>query len=183
MEEMFKDNQNLLNVDLSNLKSAQIKSLKSAFYNCTNLIEVNFNNFDSSKVSIMDRTFENCESLKYLNLSSFKGDSLLSMSYTFKNCINLNNLILDSLIINENITMEGTFDNLNKNVILKFNNDTVDIIKNKYNNTCHDSDIQDIIKCIIKPIPKSSLTTITNLLSTHISISTINLIMRDYYME
>ena len=33
MEEMFKDNQNLLNVDLSNLKSDQIKSLKSAFYN------------------------------------------------------------------------------------------------------------------------------------------------------
>ena len=62
-------------------------------------------------------------------------------------------------------------------VSLKFNNDTFDVIKNKYNNTCHDSDIQDIIKCIIKPIPKSSLTTITNLLSTHISISTINLII------
>ena len=77
----------------------------------------------------MDRTFESCESLKYLNLSSFKGDSLLSMSYTFKNCINLNNLILDSLTINENITMEGTFDNLNENVSLKFNNDTIDIIK------------------------------------------------------
>ena len=76
-------------------------------------------------------------------------------------------MILDSLTINENITMEGTFDNLNENVSLKFNNDTVDIIKNKYNNNCNGTDFEEIIKCIIIPVLKTSLITIpiTNIIT------------------
>ena len=156
MEEMFKNNNYLLKVDLSSLISDEINNLHSIFCNCTNLIDVNFTNFNSSKVSSMDNIFENCKSLTILDLSSFKADNLVSMSYIFKNCSNLTDLIWNNLILKENVNITGAFDNSNENIFSNFNNKTLEIIKKNYIIIEKQTNFQETIKFTTIPIEIST---------------------------
>lgn len=97
MENMFQNKKNLLKVDLSNLKTHNIKSLANAFSNCPNLETATLGNFDSSNVETMESTFEGCSKLTGLNLSSLNTSKVTSMKSMFKDCesiifLNLSNL-------------------------------------------------------------------------------------------
>ena len=132
---MFKNNQNLLSIDLSSLVSKNINSLNSAFLGCNNLQYINFNNFNSENVENMDSAFENCSSLKSLDLSSFNTPKLTSMAKAFKNCDNLKNLQLDNFKLNASINISEAFDSIIVNVVIIINNRSLDIIKNETNVT------------------------------------------------
>ena len=89
MSGIFRDCNNLIEIDFSNFKSKEVKNLNTAFLNCNSLTSINFKNFDSSKVETMDNTFEKCEKLTSLDLSNFQTTNLKSMFYTFKDCKNI----------------------------------------------------------------------------------------------
>ena len=127
MEEMFKDNNNLLSIDLSNFTSYDITNLNSAFLNCTQLKEINFDNFNSEKVVSMDSTFENCISLEELNLSSFKNNKLVSMKNTFKNTESLKNLYLSTFFLNTNINITDVLQSIGNNTKLNIDNNQFEI--------------------------------------------------------
>ena len=135
MDNMFKNNQNLLSIDLSSLVSKNINSLNSAFLGCNNLQYINFNNFNSENVENMDSAFENCSSLKSLDLSTFNTPKLTSMAKAFKNCDNLKNLQLDNFKLNASINISEAFDSIIVNVVIIINNRSLDIIKNETNVT------------------------------------------------
>ena len=89
MSGIFRDCNNLIEIDFSNFKSKEVNNLNTAFLNCNSLTSINFKNFDSSKVETMDNTFESCEKLTSLDLSNFQTTNLKSMLYTFKDCKNI----------------------------------------------------------------------------------------------
>ena len=135
MENLFQNNLNLLNIDLSSLESKEINSLHSTFLNCINLKRINFTNFNSTKVTTMESTFENCSSLESLDLSSFKTNNLNSMTKAFKNCKNLTNLNLSDFTINENVNLFETFNYIKESAIIIINNNnSFNIISNKTSN-------------------------------------------------
>ena len=141
MSGIFRDCNNLIEIDFSNFKSKEVKNLNTAFLNCNSLTSINFKNFDSSKVETMDNTFEKCEKLTSLDLSNFQTTNLKSMFYTFKDCkniqfLNLYNFNIENLE-NINDILDGS-DNINylivndkaKNKILNESNIELDDICN-----------------------------------------------------
>ena len=103
MDEMFKNLKSLYSVDLSGIKSEDIKYMNNMFTNCENLNTVNFKNFNSKKVETMESVFENCINLIELDLSSFKTPKLKKLTKAFKNCTNLVYLNLANFELNSNI--------------------------------------------------------------------------------
>ena len=110
MKEMFKDITELIDIDLSFLKTDEITNLNSTFLNCTNLENITFGNFNSSNLKFMESTFENCSSLEKLNLSSFTNNKTKSMAKAFKNCISLTEINLSNFELKEDINFRETFD-------------------------------------------------------------------------
>ena len=130
MKEMFKNNNDLLSIDLSFLKSDKINNMHSTFLNCNNLENINFTNFDSKNINIMDSIFENCSSLTVIDLSCFETNNLNSMTKAFKNCNKLKNLNLKNFNLNNNINISEAFDLLGEKTFIVINGESIDIIKN-----------------------------------------------------
>ena len=86
----------IVSVDLSNLNSSLITTLKSMFYGCSSIQNINFFNFNTSKVKDMSYMFFECEQLQSLDLSSFDTSSITTMGYMFQNCTYLQLLNLSN---------------------------------------------------------------------------------------
>ena len=96
LDKMFKNLNSLIEVDLSNLDTSGVTSMKAMFINCENLKYINFTNFNTSFVNNMTSMFEGCISLISIDLSSFDTSKVNYMDCMFKNCqslisLNLNN--------------------------------------------------------------------------------------------
>jgi len=65
---MFDNFHNVLNIDLSNFISSNVKYMYRMFYGCMYLTSLNLDNFDTSSVTNMGFTFHYCRSLRNLNL-------------------------------------------------------------------------------------------------------------------
>ena len=79
----------LTSLDLSNLNTSKVTRMDSMFHGCDNLTSLNLDNFHTSKVDNMDFMFSNCSSLKTLDLSSFDTSSVSNMSNIFEGCKSL----------------------------------------------------------------------------------------------
>ena len=86
---MFKNLDNILEVDLSNFDNSKVTLMDSMFYNCTNLKKITFNNINTSSVKNMSHMFYKCRSLTTIDLSNFDTSSVINMSSTFKSCESL----------------------------------------------------------------------------------------------
>ena len=86
---MFKNLDNILEVDLSNFDTSKVTLMDSMFYNCTNLKKITFNNINTSSVKNMSHMFYECRSLTTIDLSNFDTSSVINMSSTFKRCKSL----------------------------------------------------------------------------------------------
>ena len=104
LDGLFKDNKELIKVNLTNLDMNEVTSMKSTFSGCSNLKEINLDGINSSKLIKMENTFENCTELQNLNLSPLNTTNLVDMKNIFSGCKNLKTLNLSSFnIINNNI--------------------------------------------------------------------------------
>ena len=83
---------NLISVDLKNLDTSSVTSMRLMFGRCSKLAELNVSNFDTSKVTDMYGMFNNCSNLTELDVSNFDTSKVTNMSTMFQLCSGLTKL-------------------------------------------------------------------------------------------
>ena len=68
MYDLFFDCQNLIDIDLSNFETDNLKNMSNMFYNCSKIEKLDLSNFDTRRVTNMSGLFYGCEELTSLNL-------------------------------------------------------------------------------------------------------------------
>ena len=153
LKHFFKDNKNLLKIDLKDFDMEEVESMESTFNGCSNLFEVDLDGVNSQNLIIMNNTFEKCKKLKTVNLSLKNTSKYLKMNNIFCDCENLEYINLSSLqnvddnmfkgfkskpTIYANDLISNKLDyifhislNLTINIIVTFNNSNNDCIKGK----------------------------------------------------
>ena len=106
MDYMFKNLDNLLEVDLSKYDTSSVTSMKQLFFSCKSLTSVNLSGLNTSLVTDITEIFSNCTSLIEIdlssfniisvNLSSFDTSNVTDMNYMFAVCENLISLDLSN---------------------------------------------------------------------------------------
>ena len=86
---MFKNVNNMIEIDLSLADISNSKSLAFMFEGCSNLEKINFGNINTSSVTTMTDLFKNCYNLKSIDMSNLNFIKLEAMAHTFLNCYNL----------------------------------------------------------------------------------------------
>ena len=89
---MFKDCNNLKNLDVSRFDTSQVKNMGWMFAECGSLESLDVGRFDTSQVKDMKCMFYKCSSLKSLDVSRFVTSRATDLSFMFSNCENLRNL-------------------------------------------------------------------------------------------
>ena len=148
VSELFKGCRNLVEIDLSNLESENIKDLNSTFENCENLEIANLSLKNGTNVNSMANSFSGCSNLKEVDLTNLKPKYNISLQFMFKDCINLNYVDLSNF---NSFNFQGLFlgcinlkiydisifnsnkNNSNSNVSLS---DILDSIREEINLTC-----------------------------------------------
>ena len=97
LKHFFKDNKNLLKIDLKDFDMEEVESMESTFNGCSNLFEVDLDGVNSQNLIIMNNTFEKCKKLKTVNLSLKNTSKYLKMNNIFCDCENLEYINLSSL--------------------------------------------------------------------------------------
>ena len=85
-ENMFKDLNDIIEIDLSKFDFSKVSNMHGMFNGCSNLQSINFGNINTSSVENMDQLFLNCKNLKSLDLSKFDTSKVTIMSQMFTNC-------------------------------------------------------------------------------------------------
>ena len=80
---MFRENDNIIKIDLSKFDSSKVTDTSSMFYKCGRLEELNLQNFDTSSVTDMHQMFLGCSSIVSLDLSSLDTSNVINMSALF----------------------------------------------------------------------------------------------------
>ena len=68
---MFKDCENIIEIDLSCFDTRNVTDMKMMFFRCIHLKEIDLTNFNTENVISMESMFNECYQLKHLNISSF----------------------------------------------------------------------------------------------------------------
>ena len=106
---MFESCRSLINLDLSNFNTQNVKSMESMFCFCFSLEYLNLSNFNTQNVENMTHMFYFCTSLKNLNLSTFNTQKVKGMSCMFSNCSSLKDLNLSNFDTQNVTVMMGMF--------------------------------------------------------------------------
>ena len=93
---IFRDCNNLTELDLSSFNTTNVTDMSYMFYGCSKLTDLDLSNFDTSNVTEMAWMFIHCNSLTNLNLSSFNTSKVTNMELMFKYCNSLTSLDLSS---------------------------------------------------------------------------------------
>ena len=88
---MFHKCKDLKTIDLSRLKTQNVKNMSSMFSICEKLTYLNLSNINIRRVVNMSSLFNECILLKELDLSSFDTRNVRDMSEMFNRCKSLNN--------------------------------------------------------------------------------------------
>ena len=107
LNEIFKNNKELIKVDLSNLEMKNILGMNYTFSRCLNLKQINFEGINSNSLLDMAYTFENCKNLKKLNLSPIKTGKLRMIKGIFSECYKLEIIDISSFEKVDNNLFEG----------------------------------------------------------------------------
>ena len=101
-EQMFRGLNNIIEIDLSNFDSSNVKSMAYMFQNCYQLKKIKFGNMDTSNVENMEYLFDGCNKLESLDISNFDTSSVKKMRYMFSRLHSLK-----SLKLSENFKTSG----------------------------------------------------------------------------
>ena len=97
-------------VDLSNVNTENVTTMRSMFCGCKSLTGLDLSSFDTKSVTDMASMFSSCKSLTSLDLSSFDTRSVTDMSSMFSVCQSLTSLDLSSFDT-RNVTDMGSMFN------------------------------------------------------------------------
>ena len=95
-ERLFKNLDNIIEIDFTNFDFSGATSFKEIFTQDKNLKYINFGNADTSSITRMSSMFEGCSSLTSLDLSSFNTILVTQMVKMFKDCEELISLNLSN---------------------------------------------------------------------------------------
>ena len=93
---MFYQCKMLIQLDLSNWDTSNVKNMQGVLQGCTSLINLDISNWDTNNVIDMNSAFRNCGSLSLLNLSNFNIDNVTKIGYMFDGCSSLITLDLSN---------------------------------------------------------------------------------------
>lgn len=96
-------------VDLKNLDTSSMTSMKSMFERCSSIKTLDLSNFDTSNVTTMERMFYCCESLEQLDLSDFDTSNVADMGEMFFRCTTLERLDVSNFDVAKVSNMEEMF--------------------------------------------------------------------------
>ena len=125
---MFKDCNNINEIDFSNFDTSQVKDMSKMFYNCSSLNKINLSNFITSTAESMYCMFCGCVKLISLDLSNFKTENVYNMDRMFMSCISLSSLNLSNFKTQKVNNMASMFDSCKNLVSLDLSNfNTLDV--------------------------------------------------------
>lgn len=107
-QEMFANKTNLTTVDLSNLDTSSVTTMKKMFNKCTNLSNIE-GELKTNNVTDMYAMFQNCTNLETLNVSNWNISKVEDMSGTFYRCSNLKTLDVKNWNTSSVTSMDRTF--------------------------------------------------------------------------
>ena len=85
---------NVQEINLKNLYTNNVITMKGMFYNCVSLEKLDLSNFNTENVIVMYAMFLNCTNLKEINLSRFNTKKVTNVSWMFGRCNELTYLNL-----------------------------------------------------------------------------------------
>ena len=113
---------NILDMNLSNFDTSQVKSMKWMFACIPNLTTLNLSSFDTSKVTDMSHMFYNMSNLISLNLSNFNTSNVWNMYSMFSDMPNLTTLNLSSFDTSKVTDMSYMFYGMSNLISLNLSN-------------------------------------------------------------
>ena len=109
MSYMFQNCKSLKNINLSNLNTEYTKYMNNMFQNCYSLTNLNLSNFKTEKVTDMNNMFSSCKLISKLDLSNFNTKNVNDMSFMFSECEMLKDLNISGFDTKNVIKMKGMF--------------------------------------------------------------------------
>ena len=85
-QNMFKDLDNIIEIDLSNFDTSKVINMAYMFLNCIRLEKINLWNINTTLVTSMSGMFKNCRSLISIDLSYFDTSKVTTMTEMFSYC-------------------------------------------------------------------------------------------------
>ena len=110
MRSMFAFCDSLVRIKFSNNFGENCIDMGSMFYQCSGLTSLDLSNFDTSNVTGMGAMFQNCSGLTSLDLSNFDTSNVTSMGAMFNGCSSLNSLDLSNFDTSNVTDMRYMFD-------------------------------------------------------------------------
>ena len=98
-KKMFKNCENIVNIDLSSFDTKNVIDMSEMFSGCSGLENIDLSSFDTKNVTNMSNMFSGCSKLINVDLSSFDTRNVTNMSNMFSGCSKLINVDLSSFNI------------------------------------------------------------------------------------
>ena len=109
MDSVFTKCYNLENIIFGNINTSLVNNMNELFYFCSKLTSIDLSHFDTSKVTTMSSMFKCCESLLSINVSLFNTKKVKEMFDMFAQCHKLSSINLSSFDTSEVTNMQGMF--------------------------------------------------------------------------
>ena len=110
MSYMFYDCKSLIELDVSNFNTSNVKNMTYMFAYCYDLTSLDVSNFNTSNVISMSNMFYNCKSLTTLDVSNFNTSKATNVNNMFYACEKLTKIIgLNNWDISKITNMTSTF--------------------------------------------------------------------------
>ena len=94
--EMFKDCNDIIEMDLSNFDTSQVNDMNYMFAHCSSLTSINLSYFNTQNVRNLFCMFRGCSSLTSIDVSSFNTNQATNVHYMFDGCASLTSINLEN---------------------------------------------------------------------------------------
>ena len=122
MRDMFFGCKSLRKINLNNFNTKNVTSMQGMFSCCSFLKDLIIDKFDTSKVKSMADMFYKCSRLRKLNVSNFNTENVNYMRYMFYHCNSLNNLDCKNFKLDNVTKMDYMFSGCKKEFQEKIKN-------------------------------------------------------------
>ena len=109
MQSMFNGCNKLEKITFGNINTAQVNNMYKLFYNCIKLSSIDLSHFDTSSVINMNETFCLCKSITSLDVSKFNTEKVEGMYDMFAYCYNLTSINVSNFDTSKVKVMQGMF--------------------------------------------------------------------------
>ena len=109
MTAMFRECNNLTELDLRMFDTSNVRNMGSMFLNCTKLESLDLSSFDTSSITNFGKIFYHCTSLKSLNVSNFNTSNVTNFYDMFNGCSSLKELDVSGFDTSKAVIMGNMF--------------------------------------------------------------------------